>query len=98
MGHEQRLAALGGTLFCQRDSFLCAAKGTRIGVAFTRRLGAGFFGGEGFILQRLEGDGMAFVHAGGTVIRKELKGETLRLDTGCLAGFTSGIDYNIKLA
>ncbi|KTT29065.1 hypothetical protein NS201_18215 [Pseudomonas oryzihabitans] len=92
------LAALGGTLFCQRDSFLCAAKGTRLGVAFTRRLGAGFFGGEGFILQRLEGDGMAFMHAGGTVIRKELKGETLRLDTGCLVGFTSGIDYNIKLA
>ncbi len=92
------LRQLGGTLICQKDAFLCAARGVSLGIAFQKRLGAGFFGGEGFILQKLEGDGLAFVHAGGTVIRKELKGETLRLDTGCLVGFTSGIDYNIKLA
>ncbi|WP_313551960.1 TIGR00266 family protein [Pseudomonas sp.] len=92
------LSAIGGTLFCQRDAFLCAALGTRVGVAFTRRLGAGFFGGEGFILEKLEGDGLAFMHAGGTVIRKELNGETLRLNTGCLVGFTEGIDYSIGLA
>ncbi|TWI58758.1 uncharacterized protein (TIGR00266 family) [Pseudomonas duriflava] len=92
------LAAVGGTLFCQRDAFLCAARGTRVGVAFTKRLGASFFGGEGFILEKLEGDGLAFMHAGGTVIRKDLNGEMLRLDTGCLVGFTAGIDYSIKLA
>ncbi len=92
------LAAVGGTLICQKDSFLCAAFGTRIGVSFSKRIGAGFFGGEGFVLQRLDGDGLAFVHAGGTVIRKELNNETLRLDTGCLVAFTPGIDYDIQLA
>lgn len=78
--------------------FLCAAYGTRIGISFSKRIGAGFFGGEGFILQRLQGDGLAFIHAGGTVIRKELNNETLRLDTGCLVAFTPGIDYDIQLA
>lgn len=92
------LAGVGGRLICQKDAFLCAAHGTEIGISFNKRLGAGFFGGEGFILQKLEGDGLAFVHAGGTVIRKELNNETLRLDTGCLVAFTSGIDYDIALA
>lgn len=92
------LAEVGGKLICQKDAFLCAAHGTALGISFNKRLGAGFFGGEGFILQKLEGDGLAFVHAGGTVIRKELKGETLRLDTGCLVAFTAGIDYDIGLA
>ncbi len=92
------LGQTGGRLICQKDSFLCAAHGTRIGIAFSKRIGAGFFGGEGFVLQSLEGDGLVFVHAGGTVIRKELNNETLRLDTGCLVGFTEGIDYDIGLA
>lgn len=92
------LAEIGGRLICQKDAFLCAAHGTSIGISFAKRLGAGFFGGEGFILQKLEGDGLAFVHAGGTVIRKELNNETLRLDTGCLVAFSSGIDYDIALA
>lgn len=91
------LAEIGGSFICQKDSFLCAAKGIDIEVAFTRRLGAGFFGGEGFILQRLEGDGIAFVHAGGTIVRKELeKGETLRVDTGCVVGFSPEVEYKIK--
>jgi len=92
------LAQQGGSLMCQKDSFLCAALGTQISIAFTRRMGTGFFGGEGFILQKLTGDGMAFVHAGGTVIRKELNGEQLRVDTGCIVGFTEGIDYDIQRA
>jgi len=92
------LAQVGGRLICQKDAFLCAAYGTALGISFNKRLGAGFFGGEGFILQKLEGDGLVFVHAGGTVIRKELNDETLRLDTGCLVAFTSGIDYDIQLA
>ena len=87
-----------GTLLCQKDAFLCAAKGTRISIAFTKRLGAGFFGGEGFILQKLEGDGMAFVHAGGTVVPMDLNGQTIRVDTGCIVAFTSGIDYAIERA
>ena len=91
------LGQVGGRLICQKDAFLCAAYGTEIGISFNKRIGAGFFGGEGFILQKLEGDGLAFVHAGGTVIRKELNNETLRLDTGCLVAFTSGIDYDIGL-
>ena len=90
------LATLGGTLLCQKDSFLCAARGTRIGVAFSRRLGAGLFGGEGFILQKLEGDGMAFVNAGGTVVEKTLRGETLRVDTGCIVAFEADLDYGIE--
>ena len=92
------LGQVGGKLICQKDAFLCAAYGTQIGISFSKRLGAGFFGGEGFILQKLEGDGLAFVHAGGTVIRKELRNETLRLDTGCLVAFSAGIDYDIALA
>ncbi len=91
------LAQLNGELLCQKDAFLCAAHGTELSIAFTKRLGTGFFGGEGFILQRLRGDGMAFIHVGGTVVKKELNNELLRVDTGCLAAFTSGIDYNIEL-
>ncbi len=88
-----------GELICQKDAFLCAAFGTSVDIAFQKRLGAGFFGGEGFILQRLRGDGKAFIHVGGTVIKRELKsGETLRVDTGCLAAFTKGIDYDIERA
>ncbi len=92
------MATMGGELICQKDAFLCAAYGTSVDIAFQKRLGTGFFGGEGFILQRLRGDGKAFVHIGGTVIKKELHGETLRVDTGCLAAFTSGIQYDIERA
>ena len=92
------MTQLQGELLCQKDAFLCAALGTRIDIAFTQRLGTGFFGGEGFILQRLRGDGMAFVHAGGTVVRKELNNERIRVDTGCLVAFTTGINYNIERA
>ncbi len=92
------LAELGGEVICQRDSFLCAARGTAISVKFNMRLGSGFFGGEGFILQKLSGDGLAFIQAGGTVIEKTLDDETLRIDTGCLVGFTEGIDYDIGRA
>jgi len=91
------MAQLNGELLCQKDAFLCAAYGTELSIAFTKRLGTGFFGGEGFILQRLRGDGKAFIHVGGTVVKKELNNELLRVDTGCLAAFTSGIDYNIEL-
>lgn len=92
------LAKIGGGLVCQKDSFLCAALGTKVGITFAKRLGTGFFGGEGFILQKLEGDGMAFLHAGGHVVKKQLRGETLRVDTGCIVGFTAGIDYDIQPA
>jgi len=92
------LAKLRGEITCQKDAFLCAARGTQISIAFNRRIGAGIFGGEGFILQRLQGDGLAFVHAGGTVVRRKLEGETIRVDTGCLVAFTSGIDYDIQAA
>ncbi len=92
------MAELGEKITCQKDAFLCAALGTSISITFNKRLGAGLFGGEGFILQTLEGDGMAFIQAGGTVIKKELKGETLRVDTGCLVGFTPGINYDIQRA
>jgi len=92
------MAKIKGDLLCQKDAFLCAAFGTNVGIAFTKRLGAGFFGGEGFILQRLSGDGMAFIHAGGTVIRKKLNNEVLRVDTGCIAAFTAGINYDIQRA
>ena len=91
------LSAEGGEIVCQKDAFLVAARGTAIDLAFSKRLGAGFFGGEGFILQKLSGDGMAFIHAGGTMIKKELTGQTIRLDTGCLVAFTTGIDYDIEL-
>lgn len=92
------LAQMGGEIICQKDSFLCAALGTNIGIALAKKLGAGFFGGEGFILQRLKGDGMAFVHAGGTIIEKKLQGNTLRIDTGCIVAFTPGITYDIQRA
>ncbi|MDD1622753.1 MAG: TIGR00266 family protein [Methylococcaceae bacterium] len=92
------LAELGEEVICQRTAFLAAAFGTQVDIAFNKRLGSGFFGGEGFILQRLRGDGMAFIHAGGTVIRKELRNETLRLDTGCLVAFSGDIDYNIGMS
>ena len=83
-------------IICQKDSFLCAAKGTAVGIEFSKRLGRGFFGGEGFIMQKIEGDGMAFMHAGGYIVKKELApGEHLRVDTGCLVGFTQNIDYDI---
>lgn len=88
---------IGGEITCQKDAFLCAALGTKIDIAFNRKLGSGFFGGEGFILERLQGDGMAFIHAGGTIVEKQLTGETLRVDTGCIVGFTGGIDYDIQM-
>jgi uncharacterized protein (TIGR00266 family) len=90
------LASVGGTFICQKDSFLCAARGIDIDIAFTKKLGAGLFGGEGFILQRLSGDGMAFIHAGGAIIKKQLApGETLRVDTGCIVGFEPQVGYDI---
>lgn len=92
------LSDLEGKIICQKDAFLCAAKGVSVGVEFSQRLGRGFFGGEGFIMQKLEGDGMAFVHAGGHVIEKRLElGETLRVDTGCLVAFTREVDYDIEM-
>lgn len=91
------LDKLGRSFLCQKDAFLCAAKGIEIEVAFTKRIGAGLFGGEGFILQRLEGDGMAFIHAGGTVIERRLQvHETLRVDTGCLVAFSPSVAYDIQ--
>jgi uncharacterized protein (TIGR00266 family) len=92
------LTKVSGEILCQKDAFLAAASGTEVGIAFNKRLGVGFFGGEGFILQRLRGDGMAFLHVGGTVIQKKLNNDTLRVDTGCLVAFTKGIDYNIQRA
>lgn len=91
------LSKLGGTMLCQKDGFLCAAKGIDIDIAFSKKLGAGLFGGEGFILQRLTGDGLAFVHAGGTIIEKKLEvGQTLRVDTGCLVAFQPSVNYDIQ--
>ncbi|WP_341366185.1 TIGR00266 family protein [Yoonia sp. BS5-3] len=93
------MANVGQELICQKDAFLCAAFGTTTDIAFQRKLGAGFFGGEGFILQRLRGDGMAFIHVGGTVIKRELQpGEVLRVDTGCIAAFDAGVTYDIERA
>ncbi|MBE2281224.1 MAG: TIGR00266 family protein [Ignavibacteriaceae bacterium] len=92
------LDTFGGTLYCQSSSFLAAAKGTQISIALTKKLGAGFFGGTGFILQKLIGDGMVFIHAGGTIIKKELNHETLIVDTGSLVAFTEGINYDIQAA
>ena len=87
----------GGKFVCQKDAFLCAAKGVAVGIDFSRKLGRGLFGGEGFIMQKLEGDGMAFIHAGGTLARRELQaGEVLKVDTGCIVGFTKDIDYDIE--
>jgi len=91
------LKALGGTLICQKDAFLCAAKGVALGIAFQRKLGVGFFGGEGFIMQKLDGDGLAFVHAGGTVLKRELKaGQTLLVDTGCVVAYMPSVDFEIQ--
>ena len=87
---------VGGQILCQKDSFLAAALGTKVSMAFNQKIGTGFFGGEGFILQKLEGDGMAFIHAGGTIIRKELNNSKIMVDTGCIVGFTAGVDYNIE--
>ncbi len=92
------LQRFGGCLLCQKDAFLCAAKGTRLGIAFSRRLGAGLFAGEGFVLERVEGDGMLFLHAGGALVRKDLQGGSLRIDTGCLVAMTAKVDYDIRLA
>ena len=91
------MAEIGEELYCQKESFLCAALGTNIDIAFQRKLGTGFLGGEGFILEKLQGDGMAFIHAGGTVVKKQLSGDTLRVDTGCIAAFSGNIDYDIKM-
>ena len=86
-----------GKFICQKSSFLCAAKGVSVGIEFSKKLGRGFFGGEGFIMQKIEGDGMAFVHSGGTLAKKELRdGEILKVDTGCLVGFTKDVDYDIE--
>ncbi|MEJ9211274.1 TIGR00266 family protein [Bacillus smithii] len=91
------LTQFNGKVICQKDAFLCAAKGVSIGIEFQRKLGTGFFGGEGFIMQKLEGDGLAFLHAGGTIIKKDLApGELLRVDTGCLVALTQDVDYNIE--
>jgi len=92
------LEELGGAFICQKDSFLCAALGTKVSITLNRKLGSGFFGGEGFILQKLEGDGVAFVHAGGTVVEKTLNNESLRVDTGCIVGFSEGISYDIEMS
>lgn len=91
------LQRLGGRIICQKDSFLCAAKGVSIGIEFQKKLGTGLFGGEGFIMQRLEGDGMAFVHAGGHVLARDLvAGEILKIDTGCIVAFTSSVHYDVE--
>ena len=91
------LSQYGGKIICQKDAFLCAAKGVAVGIEFQRKLGTGLFGGEGFIMQKLEGDGMAFCHAGGHIVKKTVKpGETLRVDTGCIVAYTKDIDYDIQ--
>jgi uncharacterized protein (TIGR00266 family) len=92
------LALLGGRIIVQKDAFLCAALGTQISITFNRRLGAGFFGGEGFIMQELRGDGKAFIHAGGTVIERSLNNEVLRVDTGCIVAYEPSIDFSIEQA
>ncbi len=91
------LTEFGGKFVCQKDAFLCAAKGVSVGIEFSRKLGRGLFGGEGFIMQKLEGDGMTFVHAGGTTAKKVLQpGEKLKVDTGCIIGFSKEVDYDIE--
>ncbi|MEI6410247.1 MAG: TIGR00266 family protein [Bacteroidota bacterium] len=91
------LSLLDGKVICQKDAFLCAAKGVQIGIEFQRKLGTGLFGGEGFIMQKLEGDGMAFVHAGGYILERDLGvGEILKVDTGCIVAFTSRVNYDIQ--
>lgn len=91
------LKELGGEVICQKDSFLCAAKGVNIGIAFQRKIGVGLFGGEGFIMQRLQGDGWAFIHAGGTLLQRDLgPGEVLRVDTGCVVAFQAFVNFDIQ--
>lgn len=91
------LGKLGGTLICQKDAFLCAARGVSLGIALQQRLSTGFFGGEGFIMQKLDGDGLAFVHAGGTVVRRTLQpGQTLLVDTGCVVAYTPSVSFEIQ--
>jgi TIGR00266 family protein len=91
------LSLLGGKVICQKDAFLCAARGVNVGIEFQRRLGTGIFGGEGFIMQKLEGDGLAFVHAGGLVIERELQpGEVLKVDTGCVVAYTQQVDFDVE--
>jgi len=91
------LKQFGGKFICQKDAFLCAAKGVSVGIEFSRKLGRGLFGGEGFIMQKLEGDGLGFIHAGGTLAKKELQpGEILKVDTGCIVGFSQTVDYDIE--
>ncbi len=90
------MAKIGGEILHHKDSFLCAALGTEISIAFTKKFGGGLFGGEGFILQKLKGDGMAFLHAGGTVVKKELRSEILRVDSGCIVGFTPDVSYDVQ--
>ena len=91
------LKDIGGTLICQKDSFLCAARGVSLGIALQKKLGVGLFGGEGFIMQKLDGDGMVFVHAGGTLAVRDLApGETLRIDTGCVVGYQPSVDFEIQ--
>lgn len=91
------LAQLGGQFICQKDAFLCAARGVSLGIAFQRKIGVGLFGGEGFIMQKLEGDGLAFVHAGGTLAKRTLQaGETLKIDTGCVVGYEATVDFDIQ--
>ncbi len=91
------LAQLGGTLICQKDAFLCAARGVSLGIAFQQKLSVGFFGGEGFIMQKLDGNGLAFVHAGGTVVKRELTaGQVLRVDTGCVVAYTPNVNFEVQ--
>jgi uncharacterized protein (TIGR00266 family) len=91
------LAQLGGKIICQKDAFLCAAKGVSVGIHFQRKLGTGLFGGEGFIMQKLEGDGLAFVHAGGTIVERIIQpGEVLKIDTGCIVAYTKEVDFDIQ--
>lgn len=91
------LQMLGNKIICQKDAFLCAAKGVQVGIEFQKKLGTGLFGGEGFIMQKLEGDGMAFMHAGGSIVSRDLKaGELLKIDTGCIVAFTKDVDYDIQ--
>ena len=92
------LKDVNGEILCQKDAFLCAAMGTNVSIAFNKRIGVGFFGGEGFILQKLTGNGLAFLHAGGTVVKKELNNQTLLIDTGCIVAFSTGLDYSIERA
>lgn len=93
------LSDTNGMLICQKDAFLCAAKGVSIDIHLQKKVGAGFFGGEGFIMQKLEGDGLAFLHAGGTIVKKQINhGETMRIDTGCLVAMTAGVDFDVQFA